>query len=448
MPQRMRLLFTPLALTLSCRSDSDVVGWGDHASDQTAVACEDLGARIYPVPTRWVVTSQDYLDYLDWLETSPNRADYSEYASGRVRDLVSFDGRLHVGVGDWGLNVGSLFCAEQGGACAYEDAPGHGLPVFTFDRGQDSAAWDVILREEQVSGFRRTGLALLVPGVDPTGGDGRPACAKADADPACPEEQGRLHLTYQIGHFIRYRDGAWTQEPVLEGTYHALDVAVWHGVIYIAGSGQPYDGDDPDGSYAMIWRSLDDGQTWTLDYSDEGADDRRRLTALLPLDEGVIALGKWHTSPDATAIHWVQQGRGWVRQHDALPGLVELGGAEVFDGERGLVWAPTNGIDPTPPRVLWLKDGQIQDQVVALFEEQGWSLVDTWLLCEGDLLTLSRRKRDDGLWDQVVHRTQDLETFEEVVAWQSDTRAYNMALWDGSLVFGSDDGWLLRTPAL
>ena len=397
-------------------------------SGQTDIACQDVDGLRFGAPEAWAVVSEDYLTYAEWLTGAVYRFD----AGGTVREdvaaLTVFDDVLYAGIGDWHFNAGSRFCPEEGGACAYEDAPGHGIPLVTFSSGSAEAGFDHVLPEEQIGRFRRTGDALLVPGIDPSDGDGAPACCLEDSSSEnyCGDEAARTHEQFERGTLYLQSHDDWFETDALEGGIHVFDVSVLDGVMYAAGASNPVGGGN---SGATVWRSENGGRSWSVALRRDDA-PHSRFVALAPLGEEMWVFG--YDAAGVVSFRVDTQSEF----PDLLPDLRGILATEPFTRDEVLVWSTSVQAGGLVD-VLTSTDGDIA--VRALDGLEGRSLVATYLLCAGDLLLLTSSGNSFA-----VDRTLDLVHFERVVEFESDVRITSFAFWEDSLVFGADGGRLLR----
>jgi hypothetical protein len=394
---------------------------------QIDIACQDFDGLTFATPEPWATVSEDYLAYAEWLTDAVYRFDAGGTVRQDVAALTVFDDVLYAGIGDWHFNAGSRFCPEQGGACAYEDAPGHGIPLVTFSPGSSEPVFDHVLPEEQIGRFRRTGDALFVPGIDPSDGDGAPACCLEDASSEnyCADEAARTHERFARGTLYRQSHDDWIETDGLESGIHVFDVSVLDGAIYAAGASDPVGGP----SVPTVWRSDDDGRSWSIALRTDDA-PHARFVALAPLGEEMLVFG--YDAAGVVTYRIDPQSE----LPDLLPDLRGIVATEPFTRDEALVWSTSIQAGRVVD-VLTSTDGHIA--VRALDGLEGRTLVATYLLCAGDLLLLTSSGSSFA-----VDRTLDLEHFERVVEFESDVRITSLAFWDDGLVFGADGGRLLR----
>jgi hypothetical protein len=415
-----------LALTLvSCAKPSPETAV--HRAEQTEIACQDIDGLSFAAPEPWATVSADYLAYAEWLTDAVYRFDKGGTVRQDVAALTVFDGVLYAGIGDWHFNAGSRFCPEEGGACPYEDAPGHGIPLVTFAPGSSEPVFDHVLSEEQIGRFRRTGDALLVPGIDPSDGDGAPACCFEDpkTDDYCPDEAARPHEQFQRGTLSFQSHEDWFETDALEGGIHVFDVSVLDDVMYAAGASKPVEGGE---SGATVWRSEDFGRTWSIAILRDDA-PHSRFTALAPLGDEMLVFGY---DQDGNALSFRIDRDGESSFQDLVPDLHGIVATEPFTRDAVLAW-PTSGqvVD-----VLTTADGGIAVRALEGLEDR--TLVATYLSCAGDLLLLTSSGTSVA-----VDRTRDLEHLERILEFESEARITSFAFWEEGLVFGTDEGRLL-----
>jgi hypothetical protein len=398
-------------------------------TEQTEIACQDVEGLSFAEPEAWTTVSEDYLTYAEWLTDAVYRFDAGGTVRQDVAALTVFDDVLYAGIGDWHFNAGSRFCPEQGSACPYEDAPGHGIPLVTFSPGSSEPTFDHVLPEEQIGRFRRTGDALLVPGIDPSDGDGAPACCLEDPTSGdyCGDEAARTHERFERGTLYLQSHDGWFETDALEGGIHVFDVSVLDGMMYAAGAAEPVDGGP---SAATVWRSEDGGRSWSVALRMEDA-PHSRFVALAPLGEGMLVFG-YDEHRSLLSFRIDRQGESSLA--DLLPDLRGIVATEPFTRDEVLAWSTSGRVVD----VLTAMDGEIAVRALDGLEER--RLVATYLLCAGDLLLLSTSGSS-----YAVDRTQDLEHLDRVVEFESAATITSFAFWDGSLVFGADGGQLLRT---
>lgn len=396
-------------------------------SEQTDIACQDFDGLRFSTPEAWTTVSEDYLHYAEWLTDAVYRFDAGGTVRQDVAALTVFDGVLYAGIGDWHFNAGSRFCPEREGACPYEDAPGHGIPLVTFSPGSAEPVFDHVLPEEQIGRFRRTGDALFVPGIDPSDGDGAPACCLEDptSDDYCADEAARTHERFERGTLYVQSHGGWFETDALEGGIHVFDVSVLDGVMYAAGASEPVDSGP---SAATVWRSEDGGRAWSVALRIDDA-PHSRFVALAPLGEGMLVFG--YDEPRSLLSFRIDRRGDESSLADLIPDLRGIVATEPFTRDEVLAWS--GGVVD----VVTTMDGDIA--VRALDGLEGRTLVATYLLCAGDLLLLTSSGSSFA-----VDRTLDLENFERVLEFESSVRVTSFAFWEDGLVFGADGGRILR----
>lgn len=415
----------------------DPRGWTD-------VPCQVLPDDLQlsePVPYGPEPAVPEYSAYLDWLAESPNRADEEGDPERYLDDLVVHDGALWSGLGDWGYNTGSLYCQELGGRCPHEDDAGHGVPLLRWGPGETEPTTSAPLHEEEIEQFRRLGELVVVLSTDPSLGDPAPDCAAADADPACPEEQDRSHPRFEIGNHHRLVDGALSSADGVPAVYHQFDIAALGDVLYMVGSGKPESPDDYGGSYAMVWRSVDDGASWQIHWHDANVQGKRRLDALIPLGDRLFATGH-HDHPDGDVpLRYEIVDDGVVPADDLVIDLIDPLATMALDPDTVVVWSePLEGA-----AVIRSVDGTVDVTPVPVDAGAAVRVVDAWLACEGDMLLLMRIEDIAGKRHQVV-RTRDLQSFEVALEWTATIRPRSLAWWQDRLFFGASEDRLLATP--
>jgi hypothetical protein len=407
-----------------------------HPSEQVDVECQDLDGLTFGAAEPWSVVSEDFVAYARWLEDSVYRYDVTGTVGDGVVALTVFDGVLHAGIGDWHFNAGSRFCPELGEACPYEDAPGHGIPLVTYEPAGIGPRFEHVLPEEQIARFRRTGAGLLMAGIDPSDGDPPPQCARDDPTSAthCSDEASRPHERFERGTFYLKGHDTWFETDALAGGLHVFDLAVLDGAIYAAGSSSP-DGDE---SHATIWSSLDNGRTWDeVVLVDEVGMDHPRVTTLVPVGDQVVAFG-YARGAAATPLRFVGDADGFQSEPSLLPDVGGSLSAEVFTRTQALVWSTAGD---RSAYVVAEVDGAIEARPLETLADQRF--VGAHLACVGDLVLLT-----ESAGGYAAYRTRDLRVFERLLEVDDAMAISSIAFWEDSLVLGSDQGLLLRAPGV
>ncbi len=178
----------------------------------------------------------------------PNRARFplANQADNVARSalaLQEYAGRIYVGCGDYGLNRGPI-------------------DIWSFDPADRKRPVDFVreitVEDEAVSVFRVYRDTLYVPGIDP-------------------------REDWKWGNLFFKRDGVWQKRRTIPNGVHTFDVAVWGQSLWVACGTE---------SGGQVFRSEDDGQTWT-------ACERRhylarrtgRFYGLLPLGKDLLIAG-------------------------------------------------------------------------------------------------------------------------------------------------------------
>lgn len=158
---------------------------------------------------------------MSWTELA-TVADAAAQPTAWGRSIVALeivDDRVLVGYGDWNANTGPI-------------------QVVAWDRLTEELVDEIVVDGEAVHRFVAVGDEIWAPNIDLRG---RP-----------------------VGATVRAADGGWSEIEVEPVPIHVLDVAAFAGVLFLAGAGEI------DGDPATLWRSEDDGATWTVERTTPG----------------------------------------------------------------------------------------------------------------------------------------------------------------------------------
>ena len=165
-----------------------------------------------------------------------------------VWDMQAFAGRVHVGHGDSGDNVGPI-------------------PIWSIGVATGALAEEFATSEEQVDAFRVLGGALYVPGHDPRD-------------------------DWTLGNFYRFDGAGWTKSRTIPHGLHTFDLAEGGGRLFAAlgTEGTP-------GQPSLV-ASDDGGRSW-----EPVTDAAFRFHALVELDGVLYATPLFRHDPDpATGV--------------------------------------------------------------------------------------------------------------------------------------------------
>jgi len=135
--------------------------------------------------------------------------------------------------GIWGLEVydEKLFIA----ACT-EPVAVDGGEIISYDYGSNSYQWEYDVWEQGVIQLRAFNGKLFVPGIDSQG-------------------------SWDWGNFYIYDGNSWTMKSTIPHGIHVFDLIFFQGAMYTT------TGTDLDNMSAKVYKSTDEGDTWTEVYS-------------------------------------------------------------------------------------------------------------------------------------------------------------------------------------
>ncbi|MFV8755404.1 hypothetical protein ACNOYE_33045 [Nannocystaceae bacterium ST9] len=264
MTSRPAWLSLVLALAPACASEGSLdAGESDTSSDTSDTSdtgepdpalCRAIALPVSPSP------GAQQLELVAERSAIPGLADQPTPHGQILGSLFAFDGRLHLGYGDYSANTGPIL------ALAWDP-----LASTFVELG--------ILPTEEVLWFRPGLATLYSPAIDPDG----------------HQESGGIH---------RLDCGAdqWHVGAPIEGAVHVYDVAIQGESIYATtGSltGQP----------ALLMRSEDHGESWTEVLRRESAADRfSRFHFLGATPDRLFVAGQDYPAP-GTAFAWLREGQ-------------------------------------------------------------------------------------------------------------------------------------------
>jgi len=408
-------LFISLFFCVACDRDDDHDP--DPAEDVMDVSEDSLpdtdddvapdlpaGPTVYGPPTPW---SEPIFDYIQKVVTGrglqPSEFDHS------LKELAVFEDRLYIGYGDWTVNTGPVDIRH------FE--PDGGLVV------------DLTIDEESIDYYRIFGDRMFIPGVDPR--------QPAGSDP----------LTGNV--FTLDAGATWIAAFELEQCLHVLDVIPWGDTIFACGSGNIdmdhyHAGDD----MSVIWRSDDGGHNWELEttWHDDNTDAVARWKRFIRTGDDFVVFGQTidYVQGVLSNIPRRYDGGAWTPV-DLLPDLW-VSHTVQWNDDAGLVWGPDLGVVGKRGRVFQVSSGPAAEPV-PYFEDADLWILDVFRVGDEDLVFLGRGGASTEVapeppYTYQVLRTQDLETFDEIAAFEHDELFLSIALWQDKLYLGGWEGGL------
>jgi hypothetical protein len=318
-----------------------------------------------------------------------------------IHRLTIFDGKLYDACGDYGANTGPIDVVS--------------LDLATQEFGSNEAT----LHTEETFTMRVLDGALHVPYCDPQGSNDDPS-------------QGQLAVTSG--------GGSWGVVTSCTGVTHAFDVAKTADGLFLFGSNET-------GDQAVIWRSTDDGATWTESLTvdaPEGATPLfARFYAAAQIGDDLTAF--YHDDTVDAAYHW--NGSTWDETATPARSVCGTPAAFTHDGTPfvlGLATAVDTGQSSpsTPTAIVTPSDAAQQATIQATLPDDVKDAAAT----DSYLYALCVLPVDDA-YLITVHRGDTAGSWSVLGALDDNTACCIAVDPDGGyLYFGTTDSRIIRTP--
>ena len=399
-------------------------------------------------------------DLTVWAEPIPEAIEVGEKAfpDGFTRGITTlqpFDGRMWIGYGDATKNLGSEIPVVFKWFANADDPTARIADVMATGQGpQQRSPADT--GEEQLEPYRIIDGDLWQPGIDSTNEDEAWTQAKAGTWRMVDGERVQTKLIE--GNVFKLEPGAetpvWRKYRNIPGGEHVHDIIGFDGAIYAVGSGADYRFEFGNGIvFRYLWRSTDGGDTFEtvrrVEVPEVGGFDTR-FRRLLAVGDTLYVLGyinPFGTGGPITGVHLQ------VRHDDGEPVLEDLDGplADLLPirtfvlpgGERGLIVA---------------REGRRGRTRTFLADENGYRELEAWSgrrvvdLAIGpdgsDVLIVASDgiPAEEGAPQRFAFCRSDcgdIDRFEEIR--QIDGLVpTSLAIFDGAIFVGSDDGRVFR----
>lgn len=336
-----------------------------------------------------------------------------------IHDLVVFDDRLFFGYGDATVNLGRVTPIE--------------FRAFTEPEDPEAIAVEFASDEEQIDRFRLIDGVLFQAGIDAT-------------------EDAWLGNVYR-----REVGGEWVKHRSVGNGVHVHDVVGFEGALYAVGSGATPEEWGGGHVYGHLWRSEDDGATWSVvDRVHNGLMGDTRWVRLLPAGGKLYMFG--YRSDRQGQIYEFPTGvlAGNGLRVDLLPDEHPFGRVYAVETD---VLAPgvalVRGVDVGAGNPLRYQTWRVDEEgITPIGALAGMTVVDVTRRVEtGEVLLMTHDEDDfqtaNGLtsWTVRVHVAADhtLSDLAELVRFETDVRPRAVAWWRGGLYYGDDVGQVWRS---
>ncbi|MFN3201078.1 MAG: hypothetical protein ACE366_21940 [Bradymonadia bacterium] len=337
-----------------------------------------------------------------------------------IHDLVPFDDQLFFGYGDATVNLGRVTPIE--------------FRAFTDPGDPTAVVTEFASDEEQIDRFRLIDGVLYQAGIDAT-------------------EDAWLGNVYR-----RPPGGEWVKHRTVNNGVHVHDVVGFEGELYAVGSGGTPEEWMGGNVYGHLWRSEDQGATWSVvDRVHNGLMGDTRWVRLMAAGGELYMFG--YRSDRMGQIYEFPTGQlaTSLRRVDLLPDEHPFG--RFFATETDMI-APDvallRGVDVAAPPLEYVTWRVDSDGIAPVEALAGLTLIDVSVHQEtGEILLLAHEGSD---FEQVNALTSwsvrvlvatgpDLEEVVELTRFETDVRPRAAAWWRGALYYGDDSGEVWRSEA-
>ncbi len=392
-----------------------------------------ITSQIFSSFEKWSHPIEDYRTFAEtWSEGERTVRDL--YFKS-IHDLVVFKDKMWFGYGDATHNLASMMMnyGYRGIELRYFASPDNPLPYTAFESG-----------EEQIDHFRILNGELWLPGVDGNGSDDLSAR---------PGIRGNVY-SLDGDQWLKFRE--------LNGGVHVHDIAVWHDVIYVVGSGT-YDLQEWETGniYRYLWGSTTKGKMFNtvqrVVHPVLGGVGDTRWTWLLPLGNVLYIFGYYtifeqekifpaHAFYDGTDVVLFDEDNGNkidVICQGTLPlpdGTGLMWGILCEDDESGMKW---DNLKKAKRKALWHVNQDGKPTQLEAFN--GENIVDLFMSVETDELLYLLR--DETGNEETANYTAKIlvaplnkpNQIKTIMTYSSDTKQTSIAWWKGAIFIGMDN---------
>lgn len=321
----------------------------------------------------------------------------TEALSRSVWDMVTYEGKIYFGSGDWDRNTGPA-------------------PIFQLSvdsNGHERTDASYIILGEAVQRFRVFDGRLYTPDIDPTD-------------------------TESIGNLYEMSQGRWEKRRTIPNTLHVFDAAQWEGRLFVSVGGT---------EGAALYASADDGRSWIATPGDRNAMEwALRFTQMAVLGDSLLVM------PMATNRSIWRLNRGGFERVEVnmFPGMrrfwrTAVARLESFDGAVLYTADLNNFSDMRSPSILIGQEGQPRKSPLYLLRnlEQGAEVVSAFkdaYVTDVDVndtrcLVLTAEQRGNTFVGQLF-RSADLVSWTRLAQFSADAVPFSVAELDGRYYVG------------
>ena len=399
----------------------------NNCADPVILSIE-IAFPTYTTPEKWIAASSDYLTFADAYYATTDGS-WGAVNKG-IDDLIVYNEKLYMGIGDANYNLGGVYCPMLGKECGkntdgtyINDAAGHGMPVLSLTKDASAPTIEFVVQDEAISEYRICGDKLVIPGVDAT----------EDA---------------LIGNVYIQNGGTWTKHRKLEKNLHIHDIIDYNGTLYACGSGIETVSEYSEGKVAgTVWKSTDNGETWTIDYryTDKPVGDCRYV-GLFAFTNGLYAYGTYNENYQSTHtnVSLFNNGTEWALSSNFLGNFGRTVFCHSFTSGKYFITATDLSKSKTKGYVVT----STGIKTIDAFEDIEFRPLDAFQVGDKDMIIYGIKGQQGSLVLPVnyqIYRTQDLENFELMSDWtitDNHMPYRSVALWNDVLYLGGGDGYL------
>ncbi len=405
---------------------------GADDADATDAGEKKLSEQTFGAFALWASPIEDYLAVGQQIQ--------GDNFNHSINDLAPIGDRLFVSYGDATYNLGEQIPIEFRYFASPDDPVASPAPVDGAGQGEVQTT-PYQSGEEQIDRYRMLDGVLWQAGIDSIDPD--ELWTQANTDPKGIQ-----------GNVYRFDGDRFQKHRSITGGEHVHDITSYAGALYAVGSGADTRLEFEGGQiFRYLWRSVDQGVSFEtverVQYPTVGQGDTRWVT-LLPTSGSLYVFGyeSSFASGVATVMNASFDGQTVT---NLLPGhpLAKLFPDDVLvlPDQSALLW----GVDVAKTPVRYTSGHVVGDGFTPLSTLAGSTLVDATLAAStGEIVYLTVVGDEYGTtpvsWDVhvLVADASTPDSTTELVAFTTDVEPKSIAVWQGALFLGTDDGHVYR----